>query len=183
MGPAVALRYPDGAIRVGDLEQLVAAAKAAHDITHFVTELVLDAPSSSAALAVPPHLDEDFLVLSTVHSAKGLEWDAVHVICAYDGNFPADMNADEEGVAEERRLFYVALTRARRRLHVYVPERFYHRARGVDDAHGMGQASRFLTPEVTALMERAKPADPTWGAGAPRVEDRRVSVSVDELFA
>src|SRR5437870_5803633 len=80
-----------------------------------------------AALAGPPHLDEDFLVLSTVHSAKGLEWDAVHLIAAYDGNFPADMNAgSEQGIAEERRVFYVALTRARRRLHVYVPLRFYH---------------------------------------------------------
>ena len=83
---------------------------------------MLDPPSSSADLAGPPHLDEDYLVLSTVHSAKGLEWDAVHLIGAYDGNFPADMSTcSEEGIAEERRLFYVALTRARRRLHVYVP--------------------------------------------------------------
>ena len=80
---------------------------------HFVSELVLDPPASSADLAGPPHLDEDYLMLSTVHSAKGLEWDAVHLIAAYDGNFPADMNtATEEGIAEERRLLYVALTRA-----------------------------------------------------------------------
>ena len=92
---------------------------------------MLDPPASSADLAGPPHLDEDYLVLSTVHSAKGLEWDAVHLIAAYDGNFPADMStANEEGIAEERRLFYVALTRARRRLHVYVPLRYYHRPRG-----------------------------------------------------
>src|SRR5207244_10114696 len=103
-------------------------------------ELGLHPPSSSADLAGPPHLDEDYLVLSTVHSAKGLEWDAVHLISAYDGNFPADMAAgDEDGIAEERRLFYVALTRARRRLHVYVPARYYHRARGTDDKHGYGE--------------------------------------------
>ncbi len=67
-------------------------------------------------------------MLSTVHSAKGLEWEAVHLIAAYDGNFPADMSTGtEEGIAEERRLFYVALTRARRRLAVYVPARYYHR--------------------------------------------------------
>jgi DNA helicase-2/ATP-dependent DNA helicase PcrA len=91
-------------------------------VRHFVSELVLDPPASSADLAGPPHLDEDYLVLSTVHSAKGLEWDAVHLIAAYDGNFPADMSTgSEEGIAEERRLFYVALTRRAQRLHVYVP--------------------------------------------------------------
>src|SRR5207245_3379519 len=120
----------------------------------FVAELVLDPPSSSADLAGPPHLDEDYLVLSTVHSAKGLEWDAVHLIAAYDGNFPADMSAgSEEQIAEERRLFYVALTRARRRLLIYVPSRYFHRPRGGDDAHGLGSASRFLTAEVQTLFE------------------------------
>ena len=146
---------------------------------------MLDPPSSSADLAVPPYRDEDFLVLSTVHSAKGLEWDAVHLICAYDGNFPADMNtSDEEGIAEERRLFYVALTRARRRLHVYVPERFHHRARGRDDAHGLGQDSRFITPEVRGLMDETK-ASIRRGAGpwARPCSARRIDVSVDSLFA
>ena len=115
-----------------------------------------------------PHLDEDYLVLSTVHSAKGLEWEAVHVISAYDGNFPADMNtSSQEGVAEERRLFYVALTRARRRLHVYVPEVFHHRPHGSDDAHGLGQASRYLSPEVQRLFSVTRPpADVAGGAGA-----------------
>ena len=75
---------------------------------------MLAPPSSSADFASPPHLDEDYLALSTAHSAKGLEWEAVHLIAAYDGNFPADMSTGtEEGIAEERRLFYVALTRAR----------------------------------------------------------------------
>jgi DNA helicase-2/ATP-dependent DNA helicase PcrA len=106
-------------VRVSDLDQLVLAARGADDVRHFVSELVLDPPASSADLAGRPHLDEDYLVLSTVHSAKGLEWDAVHLIAAYDGNFPADMSAGTyEGVAEERRLFYVALTRARREVSV-----------------------------------------------------------------
>ncbi len=116
LAPLIRLRYPDGAMRVADLDQLAAAARGAEDVRHFVSELVLDPPASSADLAGPPHLDEDYLVLSTVHSAKGLEWDAVHLIAAYDGNFPADMSTgSEEGIAEERRLFYVALTRPRRR--------------------------------------------------------------------
>jgi DNA helicase-2/ATP-dependent DNA helicase PcrA len=181
--PMIRLRYPDGAVRAGDLDQLVHSAANAEDVRHFVSELVLDPPASSADFAGPPHLDEDYLVLSTVHSAKGLEWDAVHLIGAYDGNFPSDMNAGgEEGIAEERRLFYVALTRARRRLHVYVPARYYHRRRGGDDAHGYGQASRFLTETVQRLCDATGPADRSWPAPGGVLEDRLIDVSVDALF-
>ena len=78
------------------------------DPRHFVAELVLDPPQSSADLAQPPHLDEDYLTLSTIHSAKGLEWDSVHVLAVYDGNFPACMAAGtSEEIDEERRLLYV----------------------------------------------------------------------------
>ena len=76
IAPLVRLRYPDGVARAYDLDQLAASARGAQDIRHFVSELVLDPPASSADLAGPPHLDEDFLVLSTAHSAKGLEWEA-----------------------------------------------------------------------------------------------------------
>jgi DNA helicase II / ATP-dependent DNA helicase PcrA len=185
IAPLIRLRYADGMVRVGDLEQLAAAARSAPDIRHFVSELVLDPPASSADFAGPPHLDEDFLVLSTVHSAKGLEWEAVHLIGAYDGNFPADMSTgSRESVAEERRLFYVALTRPRRRLHVYVPARYYHRPRGGDDGHGYGQASRFLSPAVQGLFASTHP--PTEAAVASGTEAaigaRRIEVSVDALF-
>ncbi|HEX4467223.1 MAG TPA: ATP-dependent helicase [Solirubrobacteraceae bacterium] len=185
--PLVRLRYADGGVRIADLEQLAVAARGATDVHRFVSELVLDPPASSSDLAGPPHLDEDYLVLSTVHSAKGLEWDAVHVISAYDGNFPADMNtADEEGVSEERRLFYVALTRARRRLHVYVPRRYYHRPRGGDDAHGYGRPSRFLSAAVQALCEHPqRPPDARDGrqGGDAGPSQRRIEVSVEELFS
>jgi DNA helicase-2/ATP-dependent DNA helicase PcrA len=181
--PAIRVHYPDGAVRVGDLEQLVIAARGAEDVRHFVSELVLDPPASSADFAGPPHLDEDYLVLSTVHSAKGLEWEAVHLIAAYDGNFPADMStASEEGIAEERRLFYVALTRARRKLAVYVPARYYHRPGARDDAHGLGQASRFLSKNVQDLFDVCGPADeqlPTLTSSRP---GPRIEVSVDALF-
>jgi len=183
LAPLIRLRYADGAARIADLEQLVAAAGGAEDVRHFVSELVLDPPASSADLAGPPHLDEDYLVLSTVHSAKGLEWDAVHVIAAYDGNFPADMSAGSaEGIAEERRLLYVALTRARRRLHLYVPSRYYHRPHGRDDAHGYGRASRFLTDEVQGLCALTRSTvEPLPGrGGAPA--SARIEVSVDGLF-
>jgi DNA helicase II / ATP-dependent DNA helicase PcrA len=185
IAPLIRLRYPDGTARLGDLEQLSAAARSAPDVRHFVSELVLDPPASSSDLAGPPHLDEDFLVLSTVHSAKGLEWEAVHVIGAYDGNFPADMSTgSKESVAEERRLFYVALTRPRRRLHVYVPRRYYHRPHGRDDGHGLGQASRFLSPAVQGLFALTHP--PTDALGSPGGEvpaaAPRIEVSVDALF-
>jgi DNA helicase-2/ATP-dependent DNA helicase PcrA len=184
IAPLIRLRYADGGARVSDLEQLAEAARGAEDIRHFVSELVLDPPASSSDLAGPPHLDEDYLVLSTVHSAKGLEWEAVHLIGAYDGNFPADMStANEDGIAEERRLLYVALTRARRRLHVYVPFRYDHRPHGGDDAHGYGQASRFLTAAVQRLFTITRTATaPPPGAGEP-LPARRIEVSVDALFA
>jgi DNA helicase II / ATP-dependent DNA helicase PcrA len=183
MAPLIRLHYPDGAIRVGDLEQLVAAARGAEDVRHFVSELVLDPPASSADLAGPPHLDEDYLTLSTAHSAKGLEWDAVHLIGAYDGNFPADMSTGtDESIAEERRLFYVALTRPRRRLHVYVPTRYYHRPRGNDEGHGYGRASRFLTETVQNLFEVTPGADAPAIVSPTRQPQRRIAVSVDALF-
>ena len=88
----------------------------------FLAELTLDPPSSTGDLAGPPLLDEDWLVLSTIHSAKGLEWDVVHVIHAADGMIPSDMaTGDDDEIEEERRLLYVALTRARDALHVYRP--------------------------------------------------------------
>ena len=184
LAPLIEERYPDGAVRLEDLERLVAAARQAHDLGHFASELALDPPQSSGDLAGPPHLDEDYLVLSTVHSAKGLEWEAVHVLALYDGNFPADMACGSaESIEEERRLLYVAITRARRRLHLYVPVRYYHRPHGRDDAHGFGKASRFLTPavretcEIVTLDEPV--AMPTAGGEA---SPRRITVSVDALF-
>jgi DNA helicase-2/ATP-dependent DNA helicase PcrA len=183
LAPLVKLRYPDGAIRLMDLDQLVAAAHQARDARHFVAELVLDPPSSSADLAQPPHLDEDYLTLSTIHSAKGLEWDSVHVLAVYDGNFPACMSAGtSESIEEERRLLYVGMTRARRTLTLYVPVRYFHRPRGNDDAHGYGKPSRFLTDEVLATCDVTRlPDDPLSPYGAP-VTGRRIDVSPDSLF-
>jgi DNA helicase-2/ATP-dependent DNA helicase PcrA len=185
LAPLVRSHYPDGALRTQDLDQLVAAAReAGSDLGRFVSELVIDPPSSSADLAGPPHLDEDYLVLSTIHSAKGLEWQAVHVLALYDGNFPACMSAGtSESIDEERRLLYVAMTRARRRLHLYVPVRYYHRPNGSDDAHGYGKPSRFLTPAVQERCAVTRAVDPTDAAhGQPHHGRRRIVVSVDSLF-
>jgi DNA helicase-2/ATP-dependent DNA helicase PcrA len=184
LAPLIEARYPDGIVRLADLDQLVAAAREYKgELRHFVGDLVLDPPQSSADLAGPPHLDEDYLVLSTIHSAKGLEWHAVHVIALYDGNVPADMAAaTEERIDEERRLLYVAVTRARRALHLYVPVRYYHRPNGRGDAHGYGKPSRFLTDELQALCRISRPGEPPSTLAASAGAQRRITVSVDGLF-
>jgi DNA helicase-2/ATP-dependent DNA helicase PcrA len=145
---------------------------------------VLDPPLSSADFAGPPGLDEDYLVLSTIHSAKGLEWDHVHVIHASDGNIPADMAlSTKEGLEEERRLFYVALTRPRRSLSVYVPLRYYHRPHARDDAHGYGKPSRFLTDRLQALCDVVHVGETgDEPLSAARVAGGGIQISLDHLF-
>ena len=182
LAPLIKARYPDGAIRLQDLDQLVAAARETSALGHFIADLVIDPPTSSSDLAGPPHLDEDYLVLSTIHSAKGLEWHAVHILALYDGNFPACMAAgSKETIDEERRLLYVAMTRARRQLHLYVPLRYYHRPHGMDDAHGYGKPSRFLTDQLRGCCSIIHPP-----ASVHSIESlpsrRRIEVSIDSLF-
>jgi DNA helicase II / ATP-dependent DNA helicase PcrA len=182
LAPMIKSRYPDAAVRLQDLEQLVAAAGEATALGQFVSELIIDPPNSSSDLAGPPHMDEDYLVLSTIHSAKGLEWQAVHVLALYDGNFPACMAAGStETIDEERRLLYVAMTRARRRLHLYVPVRYYHRPHGIDDVHGYGKPSRFLTDDVRSCCNLVRPLDTSDTVDAA-LGQRRIVVSVDSLF-
>jgi DNA helicase-2/ATP-dependent DNA helicase PcrA len=153
--PLLRRRYDDAEPRVRDLEQLEQVAGGYPDRRSFVTDLTLDPPSSTADLAGPPLQDEDYLVLSTIHSAKGGEWDAVHVIHAADGVIPSDMSTgDPDRVEEERRLFYVALTRARNALHVYVPLRYHRPNRRYEDRHLHAQLTRFLPDEVRSLFER-----------------------------
>ncbi|MGH9125648.1 MAG: ATP-dependent helicase [Acidimicrobiales bacterium] len=176
LGPIVERRYKSPAARLEDLAQLGRAAAGYPDRGLFLGEITLDPPAATGDLAGPPLLDEDWLVLSTVHSAKGGEWDAVHVLHATDGMFPADMACgDAEGIEEERRLLYVAVTRARDILEIYVPQR-YHVARDqfrrFSDVHLYAQVSRFLTDDVQALMDHqmtlAPPASvPVDAFGAP----------------
>jgi DNA helicase-2/ATP-dependent DNA helicase PcrA len=154
LGPVLARAYDHSAARLADIEQLEGVAAAAPTRSRFVSELTLDPPASTADLAGPPLVDEDWLVLSTVHSAKGGEWEVVHVLHASDGNFPSDMaTGDPDGIEEERRLLYVAVTRARSVLEVNVPLRYFHKRRPLTDAHSLAQTSRFLSPAVRSLMD------------------------------
>jgi DNA helicase-2/ATP-dependent DNA helicase PcrA len=155
--PLLSAAYPDAAARLRDLDTLVAGADRVARVSDLAAELALEAPRSSADLAGPPVVDEDWLTLSTVHSAKGLEWDAVHVLHVTDGMVPSDMAlATAKGVEEERRIFYVALTRARRAQHLCQPLRYHFRPRGRGDGHGLTQRSRFLSP---AVVERCETVD------------------------
>jgi len=151
--PLFARRYPGtAAVRLADLEHLRSVATGYGTRSRFLAELTLDPPSATGDLAGPPHLDDDWLVLSTIHSAKGGEWQVVHLIHASDGNIPSDMSlGSAEEVDEERRLLYVALTRARDTLTVSYPVRYYVRRQALDDVHTYGQPSRFLTTASSAF--------------------------------
>jgi len=147
--PLLRRRYDQPEPRLRDLEQLEQLAGGFTSRERFVTDLTLDPPVSTSDLAGPPHLDEDYVVLSTIHSAKGGEWDVVHVIHAADGMIPSDMaTGDPEQLEEERRLFYVALTRARDTLLVTFPLRYHRANRGREDRHWYAQLTRFLPEEV-----------------------------------
>lgn len=147
--PLVELKYDNPRARQKDLEQLEAVSGRFQDRLQFITEMTLDPPSSTQDLAGDPLLDEDYLILSTIHSAKGLEWDAVYVIHAADGNIPSDMaTGSPEEIEEERRLFYVALTRAKDWLYITVPQRYYFSGRFRSDAHSYSQPTRFLTRDA-----------------------------------
>jgi DNA helicase-2/ATP-dependent DNA helicase PcrA len=167
LGPLVEANYDDAAPRLEDLGALVMACADAVRLSDVAADQALDAPISTGDLAGPPMVDEDWLVLSTVHSAKGLEFDAVHVIHAADGNFPSDMAlGSREGLEEERRLFYVSVTRARRDLAIYVPLRYHHHV--VRDDHSWAQPSRFLSDDVRSTLlevpvanDQRSPASPT----------------------
>jgi DNA helicase-2/ATP-dependent DNA helicase PcrA len=154
--PLLRRHYDNAEVRLRDLDALSRLAGGYQSRTEAVAELTLDPPASTGDLAGPPLLDDDFVVLSTVHSAKGGEWRIVHVIHAADGMFPSDMaTGDVESIEEERRLFYVALTRAREHLHIYAPLRYHHSGPfGRGDAHSYGQRTRFLPPGVDGLLER-----------------------------
>jgi DNA helicase II / ATP-dependent DNA helicase PcrA len=153
-GPLCEERYDHVPARLRDLEQLEQLAAGFPDRSTFLGELTLEPPRSTQELAGPPSLDDDYLVLSTIHSAKGLEFDSVHVIHASDGNIPSDLTTGTpEEIDEELRLFYVALSRARRHLSVTFPLRWYDRPAGVGGRHAFAQLTRFLPPPVAAAFE------------------------------
>jgi ATP-dependent DNA helicase UvrD/PcrA len=141
--------------RIGDLDQLEQISAQFPTRERFVTELALDPPNAAGDLAGAPLHDEDYLVLSTVHSAKGMEWDTVYVLNVVDGSFPSEFATGRADlIDEERRLLYVAMTRARNELHLCAPLKFPLAQQPKNgDAHVYGARSRFVTERVLKCCE------------------------------
>lgn len=151
--PILKATYDDASPRLADLDQLEVIAAGYADRASFLAALALEPPANTQDLAVGGDDASDALILSTAHSAKGREWDAVFVIWAADGIFPMARTADNvDEVEEERRLLYVAMTRARDQLYVTYPLHSYPSRTGADFA--FGQLSRFLDPGVRSTMQR-----------------------------
>ncbi len=153
--PQLERLYDDARVRQADLTQLAQIAGGYASRERFLTELALDPPQSTSDEAQAPHLDEDYLILSTIHSAKGQEWQAVFVLNVVDGCIPGDMATGSEAlIEEERRLLYVAMTRARQSLHLVVPQRFYVAQQGrFGDLHMYGSTTRFIPQALRGLFE------------------------------
>lgn len=151
--PLLNENYDNPDQRSADVHQLSGLAAGYTSIASFLSDLVLDPPMFTGDLAGVPLLDEDYLILSTIHSAKGLEWDAVYLIYASDGWIPSDMSTGSAiEIEEELRLAYVAMTRAKKYLTVLWPKRNYTKPMSHSDNHIYGQLSRFLTADVLSTM-------------------------------
>ena len=157
--------HEDAAIRRADLDVLARVAAAQPSRERFLTELALDPPAASSDESADPLRDEDYLILSTIHSAKGQEWNAVSILNVVDGCMPADLATGSEAeIEEERRLLYVAMTRARDHLDLLVPQRFHvTQQRTWGDRHLYATRSRFIPPTLAPLFEAVDP-QPAGGA-------------------
>ncbi|HEX2336513.1 MAG TPA: ATP-dependent helicase [Hyphomicrobiaceae bacterium] len=178
--PHLEQRYADAKVRAGDLDQLQRITGGYPTRSHFLTDLTLDPPSATSDEAGKPLLDEDYLILSTIHSAKGREWKAVFILNVVDGCIPSDMSTgNAEEIEEERRLLYVAMTRARDDLALIVPLRFYvHGQARSGDKHLYASRSRFIPAGIIDRFELcawpwARQADPT----APMPEGLTVNLA------
>lgn len=184
--PLIRAHYPDWARRVEDIDRLADTAATQSDLRDFVAQMTIDPTSASADYAKAPHLDEDYLTLSTVHSAKGLEWTAVHLIHATDGAFPSDMALNtDDGLEEEQRLFYVAVTRARDTLTIYTPHRMPTHPTSYNARHIITKPSRFLTDHARAAMDtRSAPVQPPSTPDTPAgpLNGRVQMPSLENLF-
>lgn len=165
--------YEAAESRAGDLDQLEHIAGSYPSRERFLTELALDPPSATGDEAGHPHLDEDYLILSTIHSAKGQEWDVVYVLNVADGCIPSDMaTGNAAQVEEERRLLYVAMTRAREQLYLLHPLRFFITAQHRHgDRHVYSPRTRFIPDAILDQFERrthghAHPTDTAGGLPA-----------------
>jgi DNA helicase II / ATP-dependent DNA helicase PcrA len=171
--------HEDAAMRQADLAQLEQIAAGYPSRERFLTELTLDPPDATSDQAGVPLLDEDYLILSTIHSAKGQEWKSVFVLNVVDGCIPSDLGTGTTAeIEEERRLLYVAMTRAKDTLHLVVPHRFFtHGQNSQGDRHVYASRTRFIP---VALMQHfdCMTWPPATVAGGERQDVRQVRVDV-----
>jgi DNA helicase-2/ATP-dependent DNA helicase PcrA len=169
-GPVMNERYDDARVRLGDIEQMQRIGATFVSRTSFLTELTLDPPNSTSDEGGPALKDDDYLILSTIHSAKGQEWKNVFVLNVVDGCMPSDLAAGSTAeLEEERRLLYVAMTRAKDELHLVTPQRFYHTQQGKGgDKHVYAIRSRFLPSDILPKFEQTAWA-PDVGANDARI--------------
>jgi DNA helicase-2/ATP-dependent DNA helicase PcrA len=147
--------HEDAAVRAGDLAQLAAIASTYATRERFLTEVTLDPPSATSDESGVPSRDDDYLILSTIHSAKGQEWTSVNVLNVVDGCIPSDLGTgSSHDIEEERRLLYVAMTRAKDELRLMVPQRFYvHQQSAHGDRHVYASLTRFIPGRLLGLFE------------------------------
>ncbi|MGJ4926558.1 ATP-dependent helicase [Bradyrhizobium sp. HKCCYLS2038] len=168
--------HEDAEVRSADLLQLEQIASGYPSRERFLTELTLDPPDATSDQAGVPLLDEDYLILSTIHSAKGMEWNAVHVLNVVDGCMPSDLGAGSSAeLEEERRLLYVAMTRAKDDLHLLVPQRFFVHGQPVrGDRHVYASRTRFIPEALVQLFERTSwpkvQAGAAYASSGPRID-------------
>jgi DNA helicase-2/ATP-dependent DNA helicase PcrA len=148
--------HEDAETRRADLIQLEQIASGYPSRERFLTELTLDPPDATSDQAGLPLLDEDYLILSTIHSAKGQEWKSVYVLNVVDGCMPSDLGTGTSAeIEEERRLLYVAMTRAKDDLHLIVPQRFFaHGQQARGDRHVYASRTRFIPERLLGLFEK-----------------------------
>jgi DNA helicase-2/ATP-dependent DNA helicase PcrA len=156
LSPLIEMRYDDARVRVGDLEALERIAAGFPSRERFLSELALDPPDKTSDEAGPPLKDEDYLILSTIHSAKGQEWRSVFVLNCVDGCIPSDLaTGSSEEIEEERRLLYVAMTRAKDELALIVPQRFYvHGQPKYGDRNVFASRTRFVPGALLKHFDR-----------------------------
>ncbi len=147
--------HEDAVVRSADLVQLAQIASGYPSRERFLTDLTLDPPDATSDEAGAPLMDEDYLILSTIHSAKGQEWKAVHVLNVVDGCIPSDLSTGERAqIEEERRLLYVAMTRAKDELHLITPQRFFvHGQAARGDRHVYASRTRFIPAAILPQFE------------------------------
>ncbi len=145
--------FDDADVRRADIQQLVRIAATYASQERFLTELTLDPPDATSGESGVPLLDEDYLILSTIHSAKGREWTSVTLLNAVDGCIPSDLaTGSESDIEEERRLLYVAMTRAKDHLELLLPQRFY--VTGAADRHVYANRTRFIPHRILGAFEQ-----------------------------